>query len=87
MRFARTTGVLAWAARRIREDRLLPVPGAGRGSMAFSVAIVALTIRYHPHTSTSNHGTASVGGVILAAVVIAIFATVAWFRRRSRGNL
>jgi hypothetical protein len=81
LRIARATGVFAGAAHRTRQDRLLDgVPGSGRGSVAFGVAIVALTTRFHPH-GTSN-GTFSVTGLILAAVVIVIFFIVRLTRNR-----
>ena len=84
-RIAKTTDVFAWAARRIRQDRLLyRVPGSERGSVALGVAIVALTTRTHPHVSYgTSHGTTGTAGLIIAAVVV-IFFIVRWFMLRNR---
>jgi hypothetical protein len=81
---ARTTGVFARVARRTRQVRLLDgVPGSGRGSAAFGVAIVALTTRLHPHYGTST-GTSSTTGLIILVVVAVIFFIVRWFMRNRR---
>jgi len=57
------------------------VPGSGRGSAAFGVAIVASTTRIH-HYGSSFHGTGSVWGLVVAVVVIVIIAAARFMRRR-----
>jgi hypothetical protein len=61
--------------------RLHGVPGSERGSMAFGVAVVALTSRSHSHYVT---GKGSITSLIIFVVVVVILFGVNWFRRNRR---
>jgi hypothetical protein len=66
-----------------RGSLLDSVLGSERGSVAFGVAVVALTTRAHYHGTSS--GNFSVTGLIFAVVMIAILFGVSRFRR-NRGK-
>jgi hypothetical protein len=79
-------GVFAWAARRTRQDRLLDgVPGSERGSVAFGVAIVALTTRIHHSYGTTSNGFTTTSGLITFVVIVVIIFIGRWFIR-NRGS-
>jgi hypothetical protein len=83
---ARTTGVLARAARAAWPGQPLGAPPGGRGSMVPGIAVVALTTRIH-HYGTSGRGGTT--GLIIAIVAIVIIAGFRWITRwytRNRRN-
>jgi hypothetical protein len=78
---ARTTGVLARAARGAWPGQPLRGLAGGRGSLVPGIAVVALTTRIH-HYGTSGKGGAT--GLIIAVVAIVIIAGFRWYTRNRR---